>query len=217
MFTYMVKGQNFYIKSDSVHGEVNSSNLAELLYIYLYNSTNDTMFLTWVKSKNMLKSGWHSSICDEYTCHDTNVVTAPFYISPNDSTYLVGHFILNQIKGSGLIQLTVYDQSDSVNSVVHLTYTIDVDEFTSVWDKTSSTDMRISPNPNKGSFVLSETTGEDQKITVYNSRGMVVFETFSSPNYNTEIILPPDIRNGLYFLEVKSDKKNLVSKFILSR
>lgn len=203
LICYCVQSQNYYVKTDTMSHNTNDSYLAYLSYNYIYNTTSDTLYLTWVRTKSDLTSGWHSSICDEIICHDTDIVTSTFTIDPFDSTYLVGHFIFNKIQGNGVIELAVFDQTDSLNSNILLTYILNVYPYTGIIQEKIDPVKKIYPNPTKGNLLVD--LGENKEnvtMTLVDIRGELI-ETWSFENVN-RIQLNIEAPVGLYILKIDS-------------
>ena len=78
----------------------------------------------------------------------------------------------------------------------------------------SSTKVNVYPNPATNQLNIS-TTGKDliKEIKIYNSIGQLAFDTeyTNTTEYNLNI---SDYTQGIYFIEVYSDKTKYVKKFI---
>jgi hypothetical protein len=75
----------------------------------------------------------------------------------------------------------------------------------------------IYPNPVEGKFTIQKsqvTSGTAVEIAIYNVLGERVMTQLSKGNVQEEIIDASNLGNGMYYLEVTSDKKIYRSKFI---
>ena len=71
--------------------------------------------------------------------------------------------------------------------------------------------IRLSPNPNTGSFTISGYTGstgaEDMQLTITNMLGQVVHKqnlTVTNGNVNADVILSNTLANGMYLLNMST-------------
>jgi hypothetical protein len=81
------------------------------------------------------------------------------------------------------------------------------------WDETNETGLLIWPNPTSGSFGL-RTEGDINILSkvVYDLTGRVVWE---ESNANNAINL--HLANGLYFVEVRTDKGQLWARLLIQQ
>jgi hypothetical protein len=76
--------------------------------------------------------------------------------------------------------------------------------------------VKVYPNPNKGSFKVDLTNFENSAtITVYNVLGSIFYMSKSDQMTSNEITLPT-IRKGIYFVKVTSNNKQFVKKIIVN-
>ncbi|MCX6230202.1 MAG: thiol protease/hemagglutinin PrtT [Bacteroidetes bacterium] len=89
----------------------------------------------------------------------------------------------------------------------------------SINENTLSNDLRISPNPNNGKFVLTlnNINKGEFTITVMDITSRVVMKKNIVKNYSiiSEEIALAELNNGLYFIAVEGNQYKSVSKFIV--
>jgi hypothetical protein len=72
---------------------------------------------------------------------------------------------------------------------------------------------KIFPNPNEGIFTLKNSYSTPSKIFIYNSLGLIIYNTVIHENEELKIDLT-NFAKGVYF--VKSNDSNLATKLILN-
>lgn len=83
-------------------------------------------------------------------------------------------------------------------------------------------EMRIIPNPNNGSFVLSGTTGNDDALSVEMTDliGQVVYRSVVMPKngvINERVQVGNSVANGMYILNLRSGSDNKVFHVVVER
>jgi hypothetical protein len=85
-------------------------------------------------------------------------------------------------------------------------------------------DIRVVPNPNKGSFIIKGNLGttDDQQVSleVTNMLGQVVYTnkvTATSGNLNEQVKLNNSLANGMYILNVRSGTENSAFHFVMEQ
>lgn len=88
----------------------------------------------------------------------------------------------------------------------------------------TASDVKIMPNPNKGTFTVKGSIGSinDQDVTleVVNMVGQVVYATIvkaNGGNINEQITLNSGLANGMYILNMRSASANNVFHFVIER
>ena len=77
----------------------------------------------------------------------------------------------------------------------------------------------ITPNPVKEKVNLKFTRDfQKGEVIVYDIQGRAIFTTsLQVENGNSQLILPKNIKNGIYFLRIMEESKTQTSQFILYR
>ncbi len=78
--------------------------------------------------------------------------------------------------------------------------------------KTEDINVGISPNPSSGHYVMTNNTEKNLNYTIYNEEGKIVLQSVSK---NQQTVL--DLSNqpdGIYFVDVKSDKGIITRKLV---
>lgn len=77
-------------------------------------------------------------------------------------------------------------------------------------NKFHENEIKLFPNPVSDYLFIKSKTGKFDKISVYNLHGQLIFTRKNSYNQ----IKVSDLENGVYFLEIKNNKKLYKQKFI---
>jgi hypothetical protein len=78
------------------------------------------------------------------------------------------------------------------------------------------TDIKVYPNPNKGSFTIKLINFENKAFaSVYSMVGSIVYQSEMEKDNSVEIDLP-FIRKGIYFVRVTSGEEQFVKKIIVN-
>lgn len=89
-----------------------------------------------------------------------------------------------------------------------------VGDTTTTWVKDNLYNyIKLYPNPNNGSFIISSTQSQITHLTVYNTFGQIVYQKPFNQK-SAEIKLPP-VPSGLYQLQLILDKKIINRKIIV--
>mgnify|MGYP001581162004 FL=1 len=76
-------------------------------------------------------------------------------------------------------------------------------------------DFNLFPNPSTGQIQISGLSNEAQTIEVYSMSGALVFQEIISLNSNNYLIDLKNLKNGVYFITVKSNKGLARKRIIL--
>jgi len=79
--------------------------------------------------------------------------------------------------------------------------------------------MQLSPNPNNGNFIVSFTGTKNQKgsIRLLDMLGRIVYtkELMLSSGINPIEISVPNLKKGIYFFELQTEKGKQTEKFVI--
>ena len=95
---------------------------------------------------------------------------------------------------------------------------IQVDNCTGIDQLLSESGLKITPNPNNGSFNLeiSDFPTAGSQIVIMNLMGEKVFETILSGKKH-EAIRATDLKNGIYFIKIVNGGESITEKLIIQR
>lgn len=86
---------------------------------------------------------------------------------------------------------------------------------TAISEPLINNDLLIYPNPSNGFLYLSREIESKSGIKVYSLDGKIVYQKVLFPNESS--INLKHLPNGVYFLELKSDNVNQITKVILQK
>lgn len=134
---------------------------------------------------------------------DSSYSNGAFLGETKDSIY---YWYVNNFNFPVMTYFRSYDQSGFTgHSINYLT-----DNTTSL-NKQSDSDISFYPNPVKNELRISGTNEKNVKIRIYTSSGK------SKAAYNNQKVIPvKELSSGIYFLQIITDDKIMVKKFIKS-
>lgn len=126
-------------------------------YNNIYNVSGSSKQLSWARTINDMPGNWSSVLCIGELCYDTSTSAGVFLnlMKVGDSS-LLSIYIQNDgvTAGTGTVEITVWDQNDSANSVVSSLY-----KYTNwplgISDPKSGDELVAFPNPTSGQLSLA--------------------------------------------------------------
>lgn len=89
-----------------------------------------------------------------------------------------------------------------------------VEDLTGLNDQLTAADVKIYPNPVKDKLVMKLSADFSiEKIWIKNTAGQIVYSDWSKKNNTVEIKGLDKLSNGIYFLDVVTDKGSVIKKF----
>lgn len=114
--------------------------------------------------------------------------------------------------GNTNVTLTATDECGNTESC---SFSVDV-KFSNGVEEFTVNDIKLYPSPNNGVFSI-ELGALKQKVTklrVVNVVGKVVFENTNLDGNSMQKLDLPNIANGIYFVEIKTDNQTFVKRFM---
>jgi len=138
--------------------------------------------------------------------------------TPSSST-LKNPVVTYSLKGTFDVQLIVSNGASS-DTLFKPNY-IEADYPARVENLSTDFNISVTPNPNNGIFKVSMTSFKGNRISlsVFNPVGNVVYEEpdFAINDKSTKTIDLSTLREGIYFLKVKSDDATITRKVIIRK
>jgi len=112
---------------------------------FVTNTTNAAINVRWERYNVQIPTGWDNAVCDKSGCYSSSVDSEMFTIDPGEMAIMSIWFVPNNIPGPGSVELRIYNEADSANSVITNTYSV-LAEATPTEDLLS-TSFKVFPNP----------------------------------------------------------------------
>lgn len=208
-------GQSYKISPSKTVNVLAPYNDTSKFEIYFENISKNTITLNWKLISNKLVAGWECFICDNVSCcHNVPQKGNMPYIDPGIEVYLALNVNPKTIAGTGILQLVIYEGTDSLNAdtltwIVNSSPTV-INEFV------LNSNMKIFPNPVTDNTVIDLVgfpLGHKSTLTIYNSIGQKMLET--TLNTNFEKLDLGALPNGAYLIEIQDERKNRITKKII--
>ena len=156
----------------------------------------------------------------------TNAGPAPTYQWSVNGVNITGatgpEFSGNNFANGALIACHVLSSGGCAGVNGSAAVTVHVSNVGVVTINNNQADMRVVPNPNNGSFVVTGTMGSDNEVSleVTDLIGQVVYKTAVLPKnglINEQVQLTKSIANGMYILNLRSGSDNKVFHVVVER
>lgn len=86
---------------------------------------------------------------------------------------------------------------------------ITIDEITLSTNTYLAIDIQIYPNPAKDIIYINNANTTINTLNLYNSEGKQVLKSYKTDNLNIS-----NLKNGIYFIEIETDRGNLIKKIL---
>ena len=150
----------------------------------IYNISSSTVTIAVVRRINTLAEGWTSSICVGATCYNESIDSVAVELSAGDSTACGVLIWINDVEGTGTVQLDLFDLD---NSDEHIIVDLNIYAGTTVGIvRNESTAKQFEllncyPNPFNSTITLSYNTNYNNSIsiTIYDYNGKYIKSTIN--------------------------------------
>lgn len=177
-------------------------------YTHIINNSTDSVF-SWKRVQNNIPVTWNSAICDRVTCWSFETSKNTFVIPPGDSSNLDVHIYPGNTTGSGMVELLVWMNDDSVNAK---TVTVNASTWpASVKKAPAARDLQVYPNPASTSLTLKFEAQKPIAIEIYDILGKKVLS--AQHNALESKIDVSALQNGIYIIRVQEDGKVYTKTF----
>ncbi len=135
------------------------------------NTSANPIDCRWERINVNIPSGWQTAVCDKIRCHAAGIYTEEFTLDPGEVGNMSVWFSPNNIDGSGMVEVWVYDITDSLNVTVLNSYEAIAGNV--AVNNVIEEQYRIYPNPAVNFVQLPKVT-EVQFAEIYNLTGKLV-------------------------------------------
>ena len=182
--------------------ETYSEDFEIVLKNQVFNSGQDSITTAWSRVVNDYPAArWTgSSVCDNINCALPTISGREMLpIAPGDSSRLDVHFLTNGFTGDGVVEILVWDVSDSAGSVQTVSFTVKNDPSfaTSISDVLSEEDIDLSVV--NGHVQLSATSDARLTVNVYDLLGNQVKSASCNGMLSLDV---RDLPATMYFVQV---------------
>lgn len=177
--------------------------------IDLINHSFGDLQLAFINLEQGVPTGWQTSNCLGANCLPIGVTSGNFTLGlVSSDNYVIGHFYPNNVPGSGLMRIKIYEVFNPDNFII-LTYFGVAGQITSVEDLHPA-DLNIFPNPanDKINLVLPNDKGYRLKASLFSITGQQI-KTFAI-DQSLNILDVSDLPEGVYLLQMGNTKKKVV-------
>jgi len=122
-----VFAQNLTVNEDTIIMEGPLNTASHDFLTQLHNNTTNALDLRWSRTEVQMPGLWNSSVCIGLLCYSPQVSYGQFIepLQPGDST-LISIYLTDDgsMPGPGIVDITIYDIGDSVNTsvLIHSVY-----------------------------------------------------------------------------------------------
>jgi hypothetical protein len=210
-----IVAQTIAFTADTITSSGNSSEYEIVSNNYIENLTNADVTVQWKRISNNLSNGWTSSVCDKIACWNNTTDTKSFLLQANRTDNLDVHFYPNNNAGNGFVEMLVWVQGDSANTVVKATYKASANVASSVISASKKNyNVSFYPNPVKDYMMVSGLPeNQSYKAELYSLLGTKV-STYNllsgSAQGGVHQVDLQELPKGVYMLRIIDKNQNLV-------
>lgn len=117
-----VVGQDFYPSPSPASGSTTYEKFEIAVSSFVYNNTAADITLRWVRIVENIPAGWQTAVCDKNQCYLPNVDSMDFVLPASNNAKLYVQMYINNIIGSGTVQLLVYDVTGPRSNGITINY-----------------------------------------------------------------------------------------------
>lgn len=191
-------GQNYKTSTSNIR--LSGSVYEEIVpKITLRNTSNHTINVHWEISQEYLPDGWGTLKND--TDYDNKGVIK---LSPNeDVTDFKINFRPNGNSGTGVVEVTFYEENDRDNSLSKTIFTASINPLESA----TPNNMQIYPNPATEFIMLNDANHRIKYLEVYNvvGRKLLEFHVHEGDKYDIS-----SLNRGMYMVRMLDENGSVV-------
>lgn len=149
---------------------ITASNFEGVGHSFAINNTGTGFVARWKRTVVQMTDGWQSAICDKNVCYFPSVGTQTFQFNPGEEARIDVHAYPNGIQGSAVIEVQVFNTTDTTQSAVGVYYfnqsPTGVTDVQQDW-------VKVYPNPTDGLFTIAGAE-EVGRVDIFNQAGQLV-------------------------------------------
>lgn len=204
-----VIAQDLYIAPNPVYvDDVTSEDFDRAANSFIYNDTESSINLTWVRTIIEISPGWTSAVCDNVTCYGSSVDTKNFVVAANAAGNIDVHVYPGGVEGAAIVKVEVHQTDAPSNSTSAMYY---FNQAVGVTEKFTEA-IKIYPNPTQDYISIDNTENLAVKADVYSVTGKLVL---SSTLSGSERINVQQLPAGNYILKLLDANSRVVSTNLL--
>ncbi|MEM7102232.1 MAG: T9SS type A sorting domain-containing protein [Bacteroidota bacterium] len=170
------------------------------------NTSNETLDFTWERITNDLESGWSTAICDPIACRAPFVDSESFSLDPGGSGTFSAWFTTTS-EGTGFVELKIWVQGDSLNTVQFNNYTATAGDATSL-EEVYADVLTVYPNP-ATSYITLPDHADVSRAVMYNVLGKMM-KTFELGAGFEHQVFVGDLPRGNYLVQFLNSEGDLL-------
>jgi hypothetical protein len=181
--------------------------------IYMVNTGNNAITLTWEKISESAPNGWDYSMCDLGTCHPgiPQGPTTMSTVAAGGQGFLGLNVDPSNIPGNGIVKVRVYQQG-FINKADTLTWYITAGPTALKETAAAASGIRVYPNPASEKIVVQRSAAGEGHLKITDVTGRLVSELDVIASSNE--INVSGLNKGVYLVHFTSEGKKYTTRFI---
>lgn len=210
LFAFLVLGQSVIAQDLTIEpspvyvDDVTAEDFDRAANSFIYNHTESSMSLTWIRTEIEITDGWTSAVCDNIDCHGSSMYTGVFYLAAGASGPMDVHVYPHQLEGAAIIKVEVHETDVPSNSTSAMYY---FNQAVGVTERLTEA-IKIYPNPTQDYISIDNTENLAVKADVFSVTGKLVL---SSSLTGSERINVQGLPAGNYILKLLDQNSQIVS------
>lgn len=153
-------------------------------YNTVKNTSNTDKTFMWKRTIVDLTQGWTCSICDLNLCYLSFVDSAEFDLKAGEEGTMDVHISPNNIPGFAIVDLDIFEVSDTTNSVKGKYYfNINPTTSTITW---INENIKFYPNPTQDYIIIND--NNITKIRIVDIKGTELFISSESGQFDVSVV-----------------------------
>lgn len=203
LLSLSLSSQNFSIEHDTmeISGPADVQDFTS--HNFINNISGGDIVLRWQRIEHSLSSQWETLVCDNVVCWDSITSTKAIIIQAGKSSPLDVHFLPDNVIGSGLVEILVFDTADSANTVQSAIFKAS-NWPTSITTVEDEIDLMLYPNPATSQIRIDGfNLTTDAKLSIYDIKAGRILEMETTQIQSEEYVLNiSSLLPGLYIMKI---------------
>lgn len=181
--------------------------------IYMVNTGNNAITLTWEKISESAPNGWSYSMCDLGTCHPgiPQGPTTMSTVAVGGQGFLGLNVDPSNIPGNGMVKVRVYQQG-FINKADTLTWYVTAGPTALKETAGDFLGVHVYPNPASEKIVVQGSTAGEGKLKITDLTGRIISE-LEVTGFSREVNVS-GLNKGVYLVHFTSEGKKYTTRFI---
>lgn len=178
---------------------------------YIQNNSNYERTVRWVRYADSQPVGWYTTVCDDNECYSPGTSSMTVKIAANSSGLLKLNVFANDVVGSGVYHINVFDVADS--AAANAVFNVDVVTNPVGINNVSGVAVSIYPNPVKDVLYLNlDASKHITRIEIHNVVGQKVKSVALEDGLKSVAVPLSDLKKGMYFIRMFSSGREVATK-----